>query len=54
MKFLDHGNVTILENHPFTLASFPDGNIDHRSGRVVSPNTWFGNRYLPSDRIGTG
>jgi hypothetical protein len=39
MKRLQHGpDVTVLENKLPTLASSPDGNIDHRSGQVVGPN----------------
>src|SRR5580658_2233090 len=39
MKGLDHGaDVTVLENESPALASFPEGNINHRSGQIVSPN----------------
>src|SRR5271169_1716343 len=39
MKRLHHGSdVTVLENQSPTLASSPDGNIDHRLGQVVGPN----------------
>jgi hypothetical protein len=40
MKGLDHGaDVTVLENESPALASFPEGNINHRSGQIVSPES---------------
>jgi len=39
MKRLDHGaDVTVLENKFHMLASSPEGNLNHRSGQIVSPN----------------
>ena len=39
MKRIDYGaDVTILENESPTLTSSSEGNINHRSGQIVSPN----------------
>jgi hypothetical protein len=51
MKRLDHGaDVPVLENEFPTLASSPEGNINHRSGQIVGPNHLVGERH-PKERV---